>query len=88
MTGIKKPKSTTEEKNVSEEKVRCDVCGRDMTLPSGQGVWALHIELLYDDGASEETKAALETIMAPYKVGKAYSVCFSCLLRTLGVQPD
>ena len=79
-----------DEDSVKEEEMAfyCDVCGESMTSPD-DGISYIAMAISMDVGvdAPEQVKEWAAKQMGDYEIGRSYYVCFTCLLKALGVKP-
>ncbi len=66
----------------------CDVCGKSLMI-DGTRYSGIDLTLGIDvKSESPEWREAAQALLGPYELGRRYSVCWECWLRSLGVPPD
>ena len=68
--------------------MNCDVCGREFPERSALVALSMEVSIQNAEGMLPENDVEIwATQLAPYQVGKQYSVCYPCFFRKLGVKP-
>lgn len=66
--------------------MKCDVCGKNLTMPSGPNISQLKISA-ENSVDTIEANVFWEIYMGPYELNRDYHICGECTLRAFGVKP-
>jgi len=72
---------------VSREDIKCDACGKDLTMKKGCNVIMQSLSAVSEKDDPENV-AFMKAFMGPYDVDRIYNICGECVLRAYGVKPE